>query len=121
MNQYQVVYQGYRNGDFVFITKSGAAIKLKALEITPIFSETEIIKVMNGLINHVFIVGVYPVSHGYFVKERFFGGRTVYDIYDAETKVFAGITINDKEDIPKELNGKRISIYGKKSLLSKLS
>lgn len=121
MNQYQVVYQGYKNGEFVFINNKGIAMKLKAAEITPLFSESEIIKVMNTLIEHVFIIGIYPVNHGYYVRERFHAGHTVYDLYDATTKMAINVTLRNKEDIPKEYNGKKVSIYGRRSLLSKLS
>ncbi len=121
MNQYNATYKGYKKGLFIFHINKGSQITLYPFEVCPLLPESRIINIMNNEIGHKFIIGVYSASTGYYVRNRWQEGKLVYDLYDAVLKLFAGITFENKDDIPKEIKGKKIHFHGKKILLSKVT
>lgn len=120
MNIHEVTYGGYRQGKFIFHTSSNQLVTLFPNEVCPLIIEYQIISLMNKCVGHKFMVGVYPVTEGYFVKERLKSGKIYYDIYEGDTNMFTGMTVDAKEDIPKDINGKKVHVVGKKIVLQKL-
>lgn len=119
MTPYNVVYNGYKKGKFVFTTEEGIIANLYYYEVCPCMNEVETALLMRNFINHKFIIGVYPPFDGYYIREKMTELGLIYEIYDAKTKLPSGLTYVTKDEIPKKLKGKVVHLNGKKIVLKK--